>query len=44
MTCAPGPGAPSALIPLDGGDHFTVLDELLQPNGKLLSLVKMIVG
>jgi len=36
--------APSALLPLAGADHFTVLDELLQPDGKLLSLVKMMVG
>ena len=35
--------APSALMPLEGADHFTVLDELLQPDGKLLSLMGMIV-
>jgi acetyl esterase/lipase len=36
--------APSALIPIEGADHFTVLDELLQADGKLLSLVRMMVG
>lgn len=35
---------PSALVSLEGADHFTVLDDLLKPDGQMLGLVTMIVG
>lgn len=39
-----GENAPSALIPVDSADHFTVLDEVMKADSQLLSLVAMMAG
>jgi acetyl esterase/lipase len=35
--------APSALLPVEGADHFTILDQLLDPDSQVFGLVTMMV-
>jgi acetyl esterase/lipase len=36
--------APGALVAVAGADHFTILDELMRPEGELLALVRVMAG
>jgi arylformamidase len=37
-------GAPGPLVPISGADHFTILEELRRPDGKLVRVARGLVG
>jgi arylformamidase len=36
--------APGPLIPIEGADHFTILDELRRPDGRLVGAARALIG
>jgi dienelactone hydrolase len=37
-------GAPGALLPIAGADHFTILEELRRPDGALVAAARALIG
>jgi arylformamidase len=37
-------GAPGLLVPIEGADHFTILEELRRPDGRLVEVARALVA